>query len=98
MAITSLSRYATEAAASFPSRMDELLVIPFSPITQSIVLFIDWGAEEQWLASPSEVTEITAALAVPTYKRWCRRTAILRGGTSWRPFERTHASRSATFW
>jgi hypothetical protein len=99
MAITSLRRYATEPAASFPSRIAVLWVILFAPRTASIVLFIGCGSEQQWLASPRGVIDVTVEFSADAYKHFlCRSTAILRGGNPWKPFALTRASRSAISW
>ena len=63
MAITSLSRYATEAAASFPSRMAVFPVMSLPPTPESLILSTGRGSELQWSGSPGEVISVTAGLS-----------------------------------
>ena len=84
MAITSLSRYATEAAASFPSRMavfSRHISLSQRPRSNTHFYRVRAGTSSGW-ASPREVISVTAGLSEMPINGACVEHAILRGGNT----------------
>src|SRR5437016_6094995 len=52
----------------------------------SLIVSIGCGSEQQWLASPSGVIDVTVGFFSDPYKCLCRCEAIWRGSSPWNPF------------